>query len=78
MARRRLPGDRVGHDRFNRTGAEFLEQHRAASRPWSKPAGDLERCQGLAAVPPTLPVDLTRREAGPIEENLYFELCGPK
>ena len=70
-------GDGIRHDRFNSTGAERLEQRTAASHTWNKPARGLERRQGLAAVLPALPVDLTRREVDPIEKDLYFELCGP-
>jgi hypothetical protein len=70
-------GDRIGHDRFNSTGAKRLEQRFAAPRAWSKPARGLERRQGLAAVLSALSVDLTRREVGPIEKDLDFELCGP-
>src|SRR5271157_4514346 len=68
--------DRIGHDRFNSTGAKRLEQLLAAPRTWSNPARGLERRQGLAAVLADLSVDLTRREAGSIEKDLHFELCG--
>src|SRR5580698_925429 len=69
--------DRVRHDWYNTTGTERLKQGLAAPGAGSKPTRGLERGQGFAAVLSALPVDLTRREVGPIEEDLQVELCEP-
>jgi hypothetical protein len=69
-------GDGIGHDRFNRTGAERFERRLAVERASSKPMRDLERSEGLAGVLSASPVDLSRRKVGSIEKDLHFERCG--
>ena len=54
-----------------------MEQRLAGPRAWSKTSRGPERGQGLAAVLPDLPIDLTRGEVGSIKQDLHFELCGP-